>query len=222
MLTPIPLPSLSPAAAVTARRAVAWSAGVLALALAALPVLAQQSGSQKKGTLQQDVPTLIDSDTLQYDDAKQTSVFTGNVVLTRGELTLHADRLELRQNEAGDQFAVATAGGGKQVFVRQVQPGSVEVVEGNADRAEYDSPSEQIDFIGHAVVSRLACGKLLDQIRGERIRYNQQTDVYTATGGPQAGTANRRVRTMIQSREKSDEVIASCPPAAAAPAGDAR
>jgi len=161
--------------------------------------------------LDANIPTLIDSDTLEYDEPRQTSVFTGNVVLTRGDLSLRAHRLELRQNDAGDQFAVATAAPGKQVYVRQAKPGSVEIVEGHADRAEYNSATEQLDFIGHANVQRLACGKTLDQIRGERIRYNQQTDVYTATGGPQAGTSNQRVRTVIQSREKSREVIASCP-----------
>jgi len=135
----------------------------------------------------------------------------GNVVLTRGTLTLHAHRLELRQNPDGDQFAVAVAGPGKQVFVRQAQPNGVEVIEGYADRAEYDGPREQLEFIGHAVVSRLACGQVLDQIKGERIRYNQASNTYQASGGARAGTNNQRVRTMIQSKEKSQSIITSCP-----------
>lgn len=158
-----------------------------------------------------DVPTLIDSDTLEYDDPRQTSVFSGNVVLTRGDLSMRAHRLELRQDDTGAQFAIATAGRDNQVYVRQAKPGSVEIVEGYADRAEYDSRSETLEFIGHAVVTRLACGIKLDEIRGERIRYNQGSDVYTATGGPKAGTANQRVRTMIQSRETSQRAITSCP-----------
>lgn len=192
----------SPTIRLRARLLAALLAGCAALPLAAAPAPA----------LQQDVPTLIDSDQLDYDDTRQTSVFTGNVVLTRGELTLRAHRLELRQNEAGDQFAVATAADGKQVFVRQSPAQGVESVEGYADRAEYDSRAQHLDFIGHAVVSRLACGKTLDEIRGERIRYNQGNDTYSASGGPQAGTANRRVRTVIQSRQASQAVIDSCAP----------
>ena len=191
------------------RAASALAAGVLlALALAGQPAQAQ-------APIQNDVPTLIDSDTLEYDDTTQTSIFTGNVVLTRGDLTLRADRLELRQDAEGNQFAKATANGKQQVFVRQVQPDSVELVEGTGDRAEYDSQSETIQLIGHARIQRLACGQLLDEIRGERVRYNQKTDVYTATGGKQAGTAGNRVRTVIQSREKSDKIITSCTPAQA-------
>lgn len=185
-----------------------------ATAVAMAILVLASAGAQAQGVTQEDAPTLIDSDTLEYDDAKQTSVFTGNVVLTRGALTLRADRLELRQAADGSQYATATAQGKEQVFVRQTQPDSVEVVEGTGDRAEYDSSKEEIQLVGHAIVQRLACGKVLDEIRGERVRYNQKTDVYSASGGPQAGTSNRRVRTMIQSRDKSDSIVASCAPAA--------
>lgn len=164
--------------------------------------------------LEQDVPTLIDSDVLEYDDARQVSVFTGNVVLTRGQLTLQAHRLELRQAPNGDQFATATAQGSKQVFVRQTNPDHVEVVEGYADRAEYDSSTSMLEFIGHAVVSRLACGQMVDQVRGERIQYNQETEVYTASGGQQAGAPNRRVRTVIGPRQQSSQAVTRCPPTA--------
>lgn len=179
----------------------------LILCLCALGAAAPQAATPE---LAADAPTLIDSDTLEYDEPRQTSVFTGNVVLTRGDLSLHAHRLELRQNDAGDQFATATAVPGKQVYVRQAKPDSVEIVEGHADRAEYNSKTQQLDFIGHAIVQRMACGKTLDQIRGERIRYNQSSDIYTASGGPEAGTSNQRVRTVIQSRDKSRAVVASC------------
>lgn len=185
-----------------------------ATAVAMAILVLASAGAHAQGAKQEDAPTLIDSDTLEYDDAKQTSVFTGNVVLTRGALTLRADRLELRQAADGAQYATATAQGKEQVFVRQTQPDSVEVVEGTGDRVEYDSSKEEIQLVGHAVIQRLACGKVLDEIRGERVRYNQQTDVYSASGGPQAGTSNRRVRTMIQSRDKSNSIVASCAPAA--------
>ena len=54
------------------------------LATAAPGALAQQA--------EEEPDTLIISDTLNYDDATKESVFTGNVVLTRGNMTLHSDR----------------------------------------------------------------------------------------------------------------------------------
>lgn len=182
-----------------------FAAALLGLAHPLAPVHAAPA-------LDQEVPTLIDSDRLEYDDARQISVFSGNVVLTRGQLTLHSARLELRQEPNGDQFAVATAEGGRQVFVRQTNPDHVEVIEGYADRAEYASNSNILEFIGHAVVSRMACGQTIDQVRGERIRYNQESEVYTATGGARSGGPNQRVRTVIGPRQQSQETVRSCPP----------
>lgn len=201
-------PTFSPVPQARPFAALAAVAATVACLLASAPAA---HAAQSKPTLAQDVPTLIDSDSLEYDDARQVSVFSGNVVLTRGDMILRAERLEMRQEPDGSQFGTATAGPGKQVFIRQARTGTVEVVEGTADRAEYDGRADRTHFIGHAVVNRMACGQLLDQIRGERVSYDQGAGVYTATGGAQAGTPSKRVRTTLQSRQHSDAVIASCP-----------
>ncbi|VCU71777.1 Lipopolysaccharide export system protein LptA precursor [Pigmentiphaga humi] len=145
-------------------------------------------------------PTTVDADSLRYDDLKQTSIFTGNVVLTKGSLILRADRMELREDAEGYQFGVATANGGKLVNVRQRREGTDEYIEGVAERVEYDGRNELIHFISKAIVKRLACEQMVDEVRGQRVTYNQRTETYTATGGPQAPTSNQRVRTIIQPR----------------------
>ncbi|MFW7346825.1 MAG: lipopolysaccharide transport periplasmic protein LptA [Pigmentiphaga sp.] len=166
------------------------------LALAALACGAQALAA----AADRNQPTTVDADALRYDDLKQTSIFTGNVVLTKGSLILRADRLELREDAEGYQFGVATANGGKLVNVRQRREGTDEYVEGVAERVEYDGRGELIHFISKAVVKRLACEQMVDEVRGQRVTYNQRTDTYTATGGPQAPTSNQRVRTIIQPR----------------------
>ncbi|OVZ59518.1 lipopolysaccharide transport periplasmic protein LptA [Pigmentiphaga sp. NML080357] len=150
-------------------------------------------------------PTTVDADALRYDDLKQTSIFTGNVVLTKGSLILRADRLELREDAEGYQFGVATANSGKLVHVRQRREGTDEYIEGEGERVEYDGRNELIHFISKAVVKRLACEQMVDEVRGQRITYNQRTETYTATGGPKAPTPNQRVRTIIQPRGQAAE-----------------
>ena len=186
---------------------VACLAVLLALS-SVLPAQAQTSDRDK--------PTLIDADQLNYDDRTQTSVFTGNVVLTRGSLIIRSDRLELRQHPDGTQTGIATATGDRRVFVRQQREGLQEHVEGTSRRAEYDGRNELIHFIGQAVVRRLVCETPQDEVRGERVTYNQRTDSYGATGGEQAGTPNQRVRTILQPRQTSapTRTPADCPPAA--------
>ena len=40
---------------------------------------------------------MVLSDSLDYDDVKKESVLVGNVIVTRGLMNLHADRVTVRQ-----------------------------------------------------------------------------------------------------------------------------
>lgn len=154
--------------------------------------------------------TLILSDTLNYDDVKKQSIFTGSVVLTRGLMTLHADRLEVREDAAGNQFGNATANKGQVVTIRQERPETFELIEGTGLRAEYNSGTSEFDLIGQAVVTRHVCGKPFDTIRGERIRYNDKTGTYQAQGGANSAAPGGRVRSFAEPRAKVDAAIAAC------------
>ena len=46
-------------------------------------------------------PTNVEANQMFYDEAKQTNTFIGNVVLTRGTLVMHADKLLVRQDQGG-------------------------------------------------------------------------------------------------------------------------
>jgi len=150
------------------------------------------------------------SDTLTYDDAKRVSIFTGNVLLTRGTMTLRAHRLRLREDAQGNQFGTATAAEGGQVFVRQENPETFEVIEAKGQRAEYSSQAEEIEMIGQAVVTRLICGKPFDTISGARVIYRQKTDTYEAHGGANSAGPGGRVRSLAQPRAKINAAIEAC------------
>lgn len=168
------------------------------------PALAQQSGTAEEPS------TTILSDSLHYDDIKRQSVFTGNVVLTRGLMTLNADKLEVHEDAKGNQFGTATSNKGKLVRIRQERPENFEVIEGEGVRAEYDGTASQFDLIGQAVVTRFICGKPFDTIRGERVRYNEKTGTYQAEGGPGSSAPGGRVRSFSPPRAKADAAIAEC------------
>jgi lipopolysaccharide export system protein LptA len=68
-----------------------------------------------------DKPTQVEANQATYDESKQTNVFTGNVVLTRGTLVMHADKMLVRKDSAGHQFATLYAvPGGSMVALRIV------------------------------------------------------------------------------------------------------
>jgi len=185
--------------------------GALLLAAACAHAQAAQTDAPgKTGGQQEDPSTLILSDTLHYDDIKRQSVFTGNVVLTRGLMKLNADRLEVHEDAKGNQYGVATADKNKMVTLRQERPETFETIEGVGVRAEYDGAKSQFDLIGQAVVTRYICGKPFDVIRGQRVRYNDKTGTYEAEGGPNSSAPGGRVRSLAEPRAKSDAAIAAC------------
>ncbi|CAB3690411.1 lipopolysaccharide transport periplasmic protein LptA [Achromobacter pestifer] len=189
---------------------------VLLTASALMPAHAQDAaakpaaGASKAATPAEEPSTLILSDTLHYDDVKKQSVFTGNVNMTRGLMTLTSDTLEMHEDAQGGQYGTATANKGKVVTIRQERPDTFELIEGKGLRAEYDGTKSTFDLIGQAVVIRYVCGKPFDTIRGDRVRYNEKTGTYEAQGGPNSAAAGGRVRSVAEPRAKSDAAVAEC------------
>lgn len=178
----------------------------LTLLLAALstPALAQESAPEEEPD------TLVLSDTLTYDDSKRESIFTGNVIMTRGLMTLHSDKLVMHEDAEGFQYGTATVNEGNLVYIRQEDPTKFEVIEARGLRGEYDGKTEQVEVIGQAIVTRFVCGKPFDTIKGEKVVFNQKTDTYHAYSGPQSAAPGGRVRSLAQPRAKSEAAAAAC------------
>lgn len=160
----------------------------IALAFFCLPLQAERADRDK--------PTNIEADKLQYDDAKQLTIFTGNVVLTKGTIVIRGDRLVLQQFPEGAQHAVAT---GKRASFRQKREGMEQIINGFANQIEYDSRTETLKLTGDGLVKRLECEVAIDEITGGVIVYNAQTEQFTVDGKA-PGDSSGRVRIIIQPR----------------------
>lgn len=186
------------------------------LTLASLLVISPAHGqtqllSSSEGDDPQAEPaTQILSNSLVYDDAKKTSVFVGDVIMTRGLLTLRADKLDMREDSEGFQYGIATMDDDGRVHIRQERPENFEVLEGLGERAEYDGKLETFDLIGKARLTRFICGKPLDTISGQQVRYYQKTETYQAVGGANSDNTDGRVRSVAQPRAKVDAAIEDC------------
>ncbi|MGB3289849.1 MAG: lipopolysaccharide transport periplasmic protein LptA [Burkholderiaceae bacterium] len=184
-----------------------YAAWLTALAIAGMAGLAYAQAGSKPA---EEPDTLILSDTLNYDDVKKESVFTGNVIMTRGLMTLHSDTLTMREDAEGFQYGTATVNKGKLVHIRQENPEKFEVIEAQGLRSEYDGKKEELEMIGQAVITRYVCGKPFDNVKGERVIYKQKTDTYEAYGGPNSAANGGRVRSLAQPRAKADAAAAEC------------
>ena len=158
---------------------------LVCLALATLaPAHAEKADRNK--------PMNIEADTLRHDELKQTSVFSGRVVMTKGSIVLRGARLDVRQDAAGYQYGVVTAEAGKRAFFRQKRdtlPGAPdEYIEGESEVIEYDGKADNVRFITRAELRRYRAAVLSDEITGAVIVYNNLTDVFTVDGQPNADT----------------------------------
>lgn len=127
-----------------------------------------------------DKPTVIDSDTLSHDEQRQVTIFTGNVVLTKGTLSLRGERMELWQDQAGNYYGVVK---GKPARFRQKREGINEFIEGESLTLDYDGKTETVVLIGNAIMRRLQGDLLKDQISGDRLTYNNVSERYLVESG---------------------------------------
>jgi lipopolysaccharide export system protein LptA len=179
---------------------------------AVLPVAAEKADRDK--------PMNAEADALRYDDLKQTSVFTGNVVITKGTTIVRGERVEVSQDPQGYQQATSIAGPGKLAYYRKKRDGVDEYIEGEGERIEYDSKADLVKFIRRAVVRRYAGATLLDETTGSAITYDNNADVFTVDGGEQNRTAANptgRIRAMLSPRTAASAPAAAPPPPGTAP-----
>ncbi|MEY3096332.1 MAG: lipopolysaccharide transport periplasmic protein LptA [Pseudomonadota bacterium] len=138
-----------------------------------------------------EAPTKIDADRLDHDDQKLVTVFSGNVSLTKGSLVLRGDRLELRQQPDGTSQGVLT---GRPARFRQKREGVDEWMVGESLRIDYDSKTEIAILSEQAMMRRLAGESVMDQVSGDRVVYNNVTEVYGVEVKP--GQARARMTLM--------------------------
>ena len=190
------------------------------LVLAALTGLAGMAHAEKADRAK---PMNIEADALRHDELKQTSVFSGRVVMTKGTIVLRGARLDVRQDADGYQYGVVTAEAGKRAFFRQkrdtVAGAPDEFIEGESEVIEYDGKADNVRFITRAELRRYRGSVLNDQITGAVIVYNNLTDVFTVDGqkapassaaAGDAPTSGGRVRAVLAPKDP--------PPGTAAPA----
>jgi lipopolysaccharide export system protein LptA len=163
-------------------------------------------------------PMNVEADALRYDDIKQTSVFTGRVVLTKGTIVIRGGQLDVRQDAQGFQFGLVVAEPGKLAFFRQKREGVDEFIEGEGEVIEYDGRADTVKFIKKAQLRRFRGATLNDEMTGGVILYDNTTDVFTIDGGAARGTTGApggRVRAMLTPKP---EASVPAPAASGAPA----
>jgi lipopolysaccharide export system protein LptA len=166
---------------------------LLALALGADLAVAEKADRNKAMN--------VEADALRYDDAKQTSVFSGRVVLTKGTILIRAAKIDVRQDAQGYQFGLISAEPGKLAYFRQKREGLDEYFEGEGELIEYDGRADTAKISSKAQLRRYRGATLADEFSGDVIVYNNTSDMFSIDGAqPKTGSSpapGGRIRAML-------------------------
>ena len=159
-------------------------------------------GGAAAETADRDQPTQIEANRMSADDVRRLNIFEGNVVVTRGTLTIRAERIVVRQDAEGYQFASAT---GKPARLRQRQdpkPPETEGLwlEGEALRMEMDDKSGKIELFDAARLKRGG-----DEVAGDYILLDQRADYFSVSTGKEVTGSGGRVKAVIQPKPRPPE-----------------
>lgn len=150
-----------------------------------------------------DKPIELEADTVTVNDAKKTSTYSGNVILTQGTLVIHADKLVVREDKDGFQHSTST---GNPTTFKQKREGKDEYMEGSAQRIEYDGRMDKVQLYTKAWVKR---GE--DIVHGDFISYDANAEYAEVIGGVKSNTEggnSGRVKAIIQPKNKQPATTA--------------
>jgi lipopolysaccharide export system protein LptA len=175
---------------------------VLMLGAAALPVAAEKADRDK--------PINYQADTGDVNYQTKVGTLLGNVILTQGTLTIHADKIIFHQNPDN---SVSASAFGNPITFREKRDNVDEYYEGVAQHAEYDGQKRFLELFDRALLRQGT-----DEIRSNYISYNADTEYFKAEGRADTRPAaagepslGARVRGVFQPQSKDGKAPVATP-----------
>lgn len=186
----------------------------VAAALLAALLLSAGAGLARAERADRSQPIVLEADKRgTVDTRKQTTVLIGNVVITQGTLQVRAERVEIQEAPDGFRTAVALGSAQQPAFFKQRREASEETVEGTAERIDFEEKNDTLRLTGNPVVRRMLGSKMIDEVTGTLITWDNRTEFFTVDGGARtAANPTGRVRMLLSPRQ-----AASSPAAGASP-----
>jgi len=155
-----------------------------------------------------DKPMNIEADNMRHDENLKLTKFNGHVVALKGTLVVRADRMEVQEDNKGQQIARFWAAPKERLFFRQKREAVDEYTEGEAETAIYDKQADQMTLLQHAEARILRGTEVANRVTGEKIVFNNTTEVMTVDSQAKGQTASgqgERVRAVISPRKDTPE-----------------
>jgi lipopolysaccharide export system protein LptA len=148
-------------------------------------------------------PIQIIADHLTVDQKNMVSTFTGNVIITQGSMNAHASLAQASQDSAGYKTIHMT---GSPVTFSQLNDDG-DKTEGQGNIFDYTTKNNLAVLTGRARVKK---GDNL--VMGDKLTYNTQTQVYSATSNNADGVSSKksgRVTVILQPQKGNNNGVNS-------------
>lgn len=159
--------------------------------LAVLFLFGSLPGMVHAANQDEDEPIRIDARAVEANDKTGVVVYTGNVVVEQGALSIRADRVEIKTHNSKTELVRAT---GKPAKLRQRPEGDGGDIHAEAGRVDYHVALRKVDLVGHVTLRR---GE--DLFTADTLHYDLDSESLNAAGNDQG---NGRVHAVIQPKNR--------------------
>lgn len=164
-----------------------WLGAMLLLCFGTASVLAADTTAEKP-------PITIEANTAKLDDKLGVSVYTGNVIIVQGNMTLKADQVTVHSSKEHIDKMIAV---GEPVRFHQSSQTQDPDIDGEALTVEYYAEPERLILIEKALLIQGA-----NKLSGNRIEYDKTANVVKGAVAPDG---SERVRVTIQPAPKKPQ-----------------
>jgi lipopolysaccharide export system protein LptA len=139
-----------------------------------------------------DEPIRINARSIESNQKTGVAVYRGNVLIEQGQLSIKADRVEIRMRNNRTDVIHAT---GKPAILHQLPDAASEEIRAEANQIDYHVSGRKIDMAGEVTLHH---GE--DLFTGGVLHYDLDARSLSATGG---GESDDRVHAVIQPQKES-------------------
>ncbi|MEW5008804.1 MAG: lipopolysaccharide transport periplasmic protein LptA [Cycloclasticus sp.] len=151
----------------------------IVLCLCSSPLWALSSDKNK--------PVEVEADSFNLDDAKKTTVYSGNVIITQGSMEISADKMTIYGASGATDKVIAT---GNPVKFKQQPDGQQGLIRGEARRFEYLVSKDTLVLINKATLWQAGT-----TFSSDRITYDSKRSIVKAGD---KSSASKRVKITLQ------------------------
>jgi len=162
------------------------------LVLALLAPLAWTAAPAVAFDLDSDTPIRVNADNARLDEGRGIATYTGDVVMSQGDIRLTANEVVLYRSGEGVNRIEAR---GQPASYRQPSVGDEGETNARAVNIRWSADDNRVTFEGEAVIEQGG-----NMFRGDIIHYDSVDRVVTAEGSPDQGDGGGRVEMVIQPR----------------------